>query len=161
MVKNDRLTEEIVEYEWSHFTKSHVSIIPNRIKSKYFSIQGQKSFQRIKIRFGLGSTVWWTSWFGVGVMWSLFRVIQFDPIWLEEFFCIFITAGKTVHSTIDEHIDTTIQICPMVTVSKIVFRKTLTLEKFTLRSSRIFNDGFNERYRIVLKIVISKEIVWS
>ena len=69
------LTEEIVEYEWSHFTKSHVPIIPNRIKSKYFSIQGQKSFQRIKIRFGLGSTVWWASRFRVRIVWSLFGIV--------------------------------------------------------------------------------------
>ena len=32
------------------------------------------------------------------------------------------------------------------------------MEKFTLRSSRIFNNGFDERYRIILETKINKTI---
>ena len=143
-----------MENKWSHLAKLHVPIVPNGIETKNLTIQSQETLQTIKVTFSLCRSVWWLTGFGVWIDGQLFLRVKFDTLWGKESGSILITAGNMVDTAINEHINTTIQISPVVTVAKIVLREALTLQQFALGRTRVFNNRFDEWDWVVLKQVL-------
>ena len=140
-----------MENKWSHLAKFHVPIIPNSVKPKNLAIQSQETLQTIKVTFSLCRSVWWLTGFSVWIDGQLFLGFKFDSLWGKESGCILITAGNVIDTTVDKHINTTVQISPVVTVAEIILGEALTLQQFALRRTRVFNNRLDEWDWIVLK----------
>jgi len=77
-------------------------------------------------------------------MTNLLWWVQFDSFAFKESPSVFVTVGNTVDTAVDEHVDSVIQVGPVITVTEVVLGQSLALKKFTLRRSGILHDRFNE-----------------
>ena len=143
-----------MENKGSHLAKLHVAIVPHRGKAQHFAIERQETLQTIEIALCLCRAVWRLTRLGVGVDGQLLLWVEFDALGGEETGRVLVTPGDVVDAAVDEHVDATVQISPVITVAKIILWQALTLEQFTLWGARVLDHGFNEGDGVILKRIV-------
>ena len=117
-----------MENKRSHLAKLHVAIVPHRREAQHFAIERQETLQTIEIALCLCRAVRRLTRLGVRVDGQLLLWVEFDALGGEETGRVLVTPGDVVDAAVDEHVDATVQISPVITVAKIILWQALTLE---------------------------------